>query len=250
MRFVLALLGLLALFPSGAKAAAIAAVDTNFFSLTALQGVDQQGALRALNPGEVTFSILSQTLSPIEIARGTGVTATAGGATTDGESVYASVSAFASATRPGHALASVALDVVVAIELAADSDLLAIAILTDFSAFNPGGNPVGASVDNVAGEFARFASSQLGEGIGDTQGCHTGILSGGHLPIPLPSASCGVPSPDSSQGEFFFVVPEGNVGELAYRLSVEVEASAVPEPATLAILGAALCGLSLLRRRL
>lgn len=249
MRFILALLAFIALLPSGAKAAAIAAVDTNFFSLTPLHGIDQAGEIRLLAPGEVTFSITSQTLTPLEIARGSAVTATSGGATTDGDSVFASISAFASATRPGYAFASVVLDVIVAIEVAAASDLLAVAILTDFSAFNPGGDPVGASVDNIAREFARFVSTQSGEGIGDAHGCHTGIFDGSHFPGPLPAARCGVESPDSSQGEFTFVVPESNVAEFAYRLSVEVEASAVPEPGALAMLGIGLCALLRLRHR-
>ena len=153
------------------------------------------------------------------------------------------------ASRRGEAAHDQRGIVVVGIEVATNSDLLAVVILTDFSAFNPGGDPVGASVDDIAREFARFESSQSGEGIGDSHGCHTGIVDGSHFPTSLPRASCGVSSPDSSQGEFVFAVPEGSVAEFTYRLSVAVEASAVPEPAALAILSAGLIALSFARRR-
>jgi len=249
MRLVVAVIALLAALPSVAKAGALAAVDTNFFSLRAGFGMDAEGNIRAINPSEVTFFIASETLTPVEIAFGNAATSTSGGATTDGSSVFASVAASASASQSGHAFASVELEVQIAISIAADSDLLAITILTEFSAFNPGGNPIGAQVDDVSIEFARFDSRQFGQGVGDAHSCDTRVVDARHFPSPPPSAQCGVPSPDASQFAFGFDVPEQRIVEFTYRLIAEVEASAVPEPAALTLLAPALLGLFLARRR-
>ena len=251
MRAFLAVLALLAALPIGAQAAAIAAVDINFFSLVASHGIGANGEARPLAPSEVTFFITSQTLTPVEIAVGN-ASATAGGdASTDGNSVFASVAATAQASQPGYAFASADLELQISISIAADSDLLAIALLTEFSAFNPGGNPVGAAVDNIGTEFARFASLQFGEGIGDIHGCDTRVLDDSHFPAIPPAARCGVSTPDASQVEFVLGVPDERIIDLTYRLFVEVEAgaTAVTEPGTLALLSAGLLVAALARRR-
>jgi hypothetical protein len=252
MRKALILAVCLAGAPSIAHATAFAAVDLNFFSLTPYRGEDAVGNFRALNPGEVWFSIENQTLTPTIITSGNANATAIGGASIDEDDnrLFASVSASALAFKTGYAFARADLAVRIAIHIADDSDLIALELLTDFSSFNPGGNPIGAQVDNLVLEFARFDSRQEGEGIGDFHSCDTRNLDPSDpFPAPPGGGACGVQSPDSSEGFVSFSIPAERVIAFDYWIAAEVEASSVPEPQALAVLLMALASAALLGRR-
>lgn len=117
--------------------------------------------------------------------------------------------------------------------------------MTAFSAFNPGGNEIGASVDDPVLEYAAFSSSVSGPGVDDFHSCNT--ISGPNFITPT---ACGVFSPDHSEGEFAFgPIAAGQTLSATYHIDIQVEAIGVPEPATLLLFGAGLTGAAAMRRR-
>jgi hypothetical protein len=116
---------------------------------------------------------------------------------------------------------------------------------TDFSAFNPGGSQIGASVDDPLYEYAAFGSSVTGPGVGDFHGCNT--LTGPNFVGPN---ACGVNSPDSSQGEFSLgPLAAGQTRSATYNINIRLEAIGVPEPATIALFGMGMAGAIVMCRR-
>jgi len=108
---------------------------------------------------------------------------------------------------------------------------------TSFSAFNPGGPEIGASVDDPARESASFFSVVTGPGVFDLHGCN---MTHGLAPhAAAMGASCGVSSPDDSEGETDLgPLLAGQSLSAAYNIYIQVVAqgdSPVPEPLTLGI---------------
>jgi hypothetical protein len=92
---------------------------------------------------------------------------------------------------------------------------------TSNSAFNPGGSNVGISIDDATTEGARFSSSVTGRAVGDSHSCSIGIFGeSGHIFSPT---TCGVPSPDSSESQFYFdlstIAPHQSV-TIPYAMSI------------------------------
>jgi hypothetical protein len=110
-----------------------------------------------------------------------------------------------------------------------------------FSAFNPGGNPVGASVDNPLREFASFESTVFVSDsfAGDQHGCTTSVSQ----PV------CGVQTPDSSQNLFWFVLQPFETVSLDTELRIETEARVVSEPSATGLVCLAIMGLMAVYRR-
>jgi hypothetical protein len=69
-----------------------------------------------------------------------------------------------------------------------------------FSAFNPGGPPIGIGIDNPATQAARFLSWVSGPGVGDSHNCSVGFL--GTSGTVFSPTTCGVNAPDSSELSF------------------------------------------------
>ncbi|HTF44079.1 MAG TPA: PEP-CTERM sorting domain-containing protein, partial [Terriglobales bacterium] len=109
---------------------------------------------------------------------------------------------------------------------------------TDFSAFPRGlGVGLGASVDDPLTQYASFYSSVFGPGVNDVHGCNT--VTG---PFLAPNA-CGVSSPDSSQGDFFFgSLAAGQTLFATFNITIHAEVIKTPEPGTLALFGSGLLG--------
>jgi hypothetical protein len=159
----------------------------------------------------------------------------------------ASIAGSAIANPDGHALGTIVFEITFAFTNLTGVDLDFLAIVTDFSAFNPGGPGIGARVDNSLLEFARFSSSQSGGRIGDSHQCDTRAPGPGGFTFPTtsPAAACGVNSPDSSQGEFGFSdLDQNETVTETFILRLTLEAQSISEPAALALFGAALAGLA------
>ena len=123
------------------------------------------------------------------------------------------------------------------------TDTLHVALTFLFSAFNPGGDEIGASVDNLLTQFARF-ESQVSTGDGgelDFHACDTRQIEEYYQPSPL---SCGVGSPDESELELFLTLAPGESYTLSFGVRVVTEASSVPEPTTTALLLSGLLALA------
>jgi len=103
--------------------------------------------------------------------------------------------------------------------------------LLGFSAFNPGGSEIGASVDHPLSEFAQFSISVTGPDAADAHGCATSVA----------TPSCGVTAPDES--ESLLVINGSQV--LAYEIKIFAQAtvSSVAEPGTLPLVAAGFVGL-------
>lgn len=116
---------------------------------------------------------------------------------------------------------------------------------SSFSAFNPGGPEIGLSIDNLL-QTASFSSAVVGTIAYDTHSCSVPAKPGD--PGYFSAFTCGVGTPDSSEGEFFIsdLAPGGSV-ELDWSILVTDSFSAVPEPSGLAVLSSTLVALGLLR---
>jgi hypothetical protein len=217
-----------------ASATAIASVERSIFSIaTTIDGIILSVESQAdsvtkteLGNATVTFTGPIVTIAP------------------DGTKLSAQIGGTAIANPDGYAFGAETFHVTVAITNLTGGDLDLVRVGTSFGPFNPGGPSVGARVDDSTLEFARFLSSQSSDrGIGGSSAqCDTRIPDP-QFPSPPPSAECGVISPDTS--EFFFTILDLAQNETvteAFTLSLTLEASStsVPEPSTLALLGAGL----------
>lgn len=162
----------------------------------------------------------------------------------------ATIRGTAQADPDGYAIGNHSLNITLNFTNLSGIDYDFISFKTDFSAFNPGGPSIGAKVDNTNLEFARFSSSQsMGNGIGDSHFCDTRVPFFSYQLVPPSGAQCGVGSPDSSQGQLtIFDFDNGSTASRTFTLSLLLEVSSVPEPATIAIFGAGLALLGLQRR--
>jgi hypothetical protein len=239
----------LAMAAHDAGATAIAAVRFNGFSLSPFLG--SADGVRIGGPGNpitgIDVALGPQIAIVTETETGNAaVTFATPSATATGSFGSASIAGSAIANPDGHALGTLVFQVTFNFTNQTGVDLDFLTIRTDFSAFNPGGPQIAASVDNAVLEFARYDSSQSGRGIGDSHHCDTRINSGSGnptFPTPPPSVACGVSAPDSSQGEFtFFDVDQNETVSETFSLRLELEVQSVPEPGSLALLGAALIG--------
>ena len=114
---------------------------------------------------------------------------------------------------------------------------------TDFSAFNPGGPEIGASVTDPNSEYAIFNSSVSGPGVYDNQGCDTRNYPSDSENNFSPYA-CGVPSPDgSSSNAYLGPLGPGETISVDYTISISAQLKSVPEPISLSIFAAGLIGM-------
>lgn len=225
-----------------ASATAIASVDrSTFFIATTIDGiilsVDSQAdsvTKTELGNATVTFTGPIVTIAP------------------DGTSLSAQIGGTAIANPSGYALGERTFEVTVAITNLTGSDLDLVRVGTSFGPFNPGGpTNIGARVDDSTVEFARFFSSITGTALSEQSGMPIGSLNQCDtrnpfdlFPSPPPSAVCGIPSPDTS--EFIFRISDLDQNETVtetFTFSMVLEASSsfdIPEPSTLALLGAGL----------
>lgn len=246
---VAALVGMVIGLASNASATAISSVHQNFFDVHATWGKSDGvyvGAPGRPVPG-IFISVASQSVSMTKTQSGdASVNFTYPGPANGSGSEWASfaVSGSAIANPDGYAYGLLTYTVTLAFTNMSGLDLDFITIHSGFSAFNRGGSWIGAQVDNIASEFARFYSGQGGPSIGDSHGCDTRVPAGAHTaPTVPPAAACGVSSPDFSEAEFS--LNDFEIGETLTRtftLTLELEASSVPEPSTLALFAAALVG--------
>ncbi|HEY2009020.1 MAG TPA: PEP-CTERM sorting domain-containing protein [Rhizomicrobium sp.] len=109
---------------------------------------------------------------------------------------------------------------------------------TDFSAFNPGGPDIGASITYPGLEDASFSSSVTGTGVDDFHSCDTAGSSG--FGVNFSPYTCGVQSPDSSEEQFSVALPApGTTIDVSpYTINISASLIGIPEPATLFLFGA------------
>lgn len=101
-----------------------------------------------------------------------------------------------------------------------------IAFDLNFSAFNPGGSPVGARVDDPSREHARFDSWVLGP---DPTALPTMLDRHGCATTPaLPQ--CGVPNPDDSIILYMLSLAPFETLVLPFELGLLAEVRVIPEP--------------------
>jgi hypothetical protein len=246
---VAAFAGMILGLASNASATAISSVYQNFFDLHATWG--KSDGVYVGGPGNaihgIIISVASQSVSTTKTQNGNAsVNFTYPGPPNGSGGEWASfgVSGSAVANPDGYAYGLLTYSVTLAFTNMSGLDLDFVTIHSGFSAFNRGGSHIGAQVDNVASEFARFRSGQGGPAIGDGHQCDTRVPVGPHtFPTAPPAAACGVSSPDFSESEFS--LSDCDIGETLTRtftLTLELEASSVPEPSTLALFAAALVG--------
>lgn len=241
---------LLAFASRDAGAVATAVVQVNRFNLFVCCG--EVDGVRVGNPnapiGGIAIAIDSQIVTPAKTEIGNAaVTFAAPSVSTNDGRASTLISGAAIASPDGYALGTLEVQITFAFTNLSGLDLDFLTIRTDFSAFNPGGPAIGARVDNTALEFARFASSQSGPGIGDSHQCDTRLPSSPVnmvFPQPPPATACGVGTPDSSQSDFAILdFDQGETVLRTFTLHLELEVQSVPEPGTLALFGAALLAL-------
>jgi hypothetical protein len=248
----------LGLSVNNANATATASVQVDRVSLLALSGSSEGvtiGSPAAPIIG-IDITIQSKIESPTETEIGNAAVSLNSSSSASGGTASAAIGGTAVANSSGYALGALVLEITFNFTNQTGFDLDFLTVRTDFSAFNPGGPAIGARVDDIAREFARFASSVSGPGAGDSHQCDTRLPAGpGNtvFPQPPPAAACGVASPDSSQGEFVIAdFDQGETVSQTYVLQLTVEAQSIAEPGTVALFGAALLALAAyrpLRRR-
>ena len=160
----------------------------------------------------------------------------------------------------GYAFGTYTLFLTLAFTNLTGHDLDFLSMFVEYSGYWPGAGSIGAKVDNSEFEFARYSAQQSGPGIGDSPGCDTrtaapqGNFNGSAYTFSgPPSIHCGVNAPDTSFGlplsGTLFDFDNGATKTMTFTLSLLLEASSIPEPATLALFGVGLFGLAALRRR-
>lgn len=247
----LALAGCGLLAPAAARATAIAAVDYNGLSLTPAyleaDGGTHQGGSAA---GYLTLSLEDVLVTHSATATGGGETGADHGGGTAGASADYWISAFSRTATPGFAESDLTAEVTFGITNTSSVTIDAYALDVLFSAFNPGGDPFGALVDDQLVETAAFGSRQSVL-TADGHACSTADPASWEYAVTGAdgSVACGVASPDDS----LLRLTGGGLlpGETdLYRavLSIETEARRIPEPAILATALACL-GLLLAARR-
>ena len=162
-----------------------------------------------------------------------------------------SASIFAAADRDGYALSELLVEALISLRNEGPYDISRLLLLVQFSAFNPGGSfvpggtEIGARVSAAGQEFARYPSQISGmfPEVADEHGCDTRNYNPFDSFIyftPPPAVSCGVLSPDSSDiVSWHGPLLTGESLDLSYTLSLEAEASSVPEPEAWLLLGTA-----------
>ncbi len=146
------------------------------------------------------------------------------------------VSGSATASANGYAYGRYSAQVSYELRNQGSSTFDFIGVFTGLSSFNPGGNWIGAEVDNPLIEYARFSSMVSANEAMDFHGCETTVG------VP----ACGVMSPDENQFSLYFV--DFRPGEalnflLTYYLEFEVRAGSVPAPGVASLLTISLAGL-------
>ena len=120
-----------------------------------------------------------------------------------------------------------------------------LALITNFSSFNPGGSGIGIAIDDPITQAGRFTSSVSGPGVGDFHSCAVGKL--GQSGAVYSPTACGVFSPDSSQGyaiiDLSMLAPQASTS-LSYSAAITADfvVDAVPEAPSLLLLMTALLG--------
>jgi hypothetical protein len=97
-------------------------------------------------------------------------------------------------------------------------------LYASYSAFNPGGPAIGASVSNPTTESAGFSSAvTFGSKVLDFHSCQTSVA----------TPACGVGSPDDNTILIFLAIPTpGNTSSTdQFSLNISAQLTTVPEPA-------------------
>ena len=221
-----------------ASATAIAAVEFNGFAVRPQSGID--------------IGYTSEVIDQTTVVRGNASVSFGGSDRTLGSQGVA-IAGHAEANPDGYAYGHYSMRVTVDITNSTGVDLDFADFYIAFSGFNPGGPEFGASVDNSAIEFARFASLQSGALLGEHHDCDTridgGIYDGYYVATP-PSIACGVGAPDYNEVLFsFYDFAAGETRSMTHLLELTLEVSSViPEPASGLLLLSALGGFARFRR--
>jgi len=199
-----------------ASATAFAGVDTATWSIFFFD---------PLNAVTIDYHLAS--VSSLTTTSGGGVANTGFSTSVGGDFVGQNAFGRSIVNGPGYAATNLDIWGVVTITNTADFPLVFGDVLgySNFSAFNPGGNSIGASVNDPMREFAFFESTVWLETIGDFHSCETSLL----------VLSCGVDSPDSSQDQYYPILNPSEVMSINVHLAIATEARVVPEPSALAL---------------
>lgn len=240
-----------------AEATAIASVDFSFAGLRpwwALVDGD-------FHEGDVDdFLTLSQhSLSVTEGTHeaGAGMAGSSYDGGVSGNGAFFSVASNAKVDGMGTARSRIDLAVVIAVTNTASVTIDGYTLWRSYSAFNPGGSPIGAAVDDTAFEFASFETTVWGFSLDplervDGHACRTDGLGDATFVVDNPPAyACGVSSPDDNIQDIGGGPLAPGESHLYYaRLLVETTAAAqVSEPDTLLLMLGAIGGLGLAARR-
>jgi hypothetical protein len=207
-------------------------------------------------PAGVSFTVTDVVTTETTV-RGNGVVSV-GSVSFDPSQVYAAINNV-TATSSGGGFASVNVSVYMRFTITNNSGYLLPGLFFDVDAspFNPGGWPIGASVTNPKLEQASFNSGSSGGDdlfsdyeSGDTSG--GGCNQFGNMAYDGVGIKCGLYAPDDTN--YLGSIPPLGIGESyvgGVTLSVFVEASSapVPEPVSASLLGVALTGLAINRRK-